>query len=439
MNGLRRAGFVALCVTALMGSAAKAQVFDPFSNFIQIRGFYPFENGEFTSAPALDASLRLPLGTGSFGIKLEALTALRQRGQADVRLEGFFAGVNLRNEPNVNATGRDLSLAGLLLYQASEANVAALRDVSAAYSLETDTGATNGYELHGAELELGGDLAERWNWSVAYALTSDLNPVRNRVTHSADAWVRTSILEPVTLGVGAGLRARDGRVIYQGSLEGSLNITDRDTLGVRLTLTTAPGDEERLFYDTTRFSPLVLGVFIGRSNESALIWGASVAAVTPFGFQAQGQYEARFFGTTSHEFSLGVRYGGEAGSLGVRGSMNLEFDAARGLWFGRLTGQLTANLQFEPFTFSATARLDYGPDRVAGQLEGELMFYSFPWLVLLEADLKLRDTLVGAITAQGMYFVLPNVAVNLTALYRWQPVAVGSSGFSFGVGLRYAF
>jgi hypothetical protein len=439
MNRVHRAGLVALCACGFGGNWGLAQSFNPFSNFVQIRGFFPFENGNFSSAPALDASLRFPVGAGSFGVKLEALTALRQRAAVDLRLEEVFAGLELRNEPNATSSGQAFSVAGLLLYNALEANVSALRDASVGYLLEADTGTASAYEYHLGEFNLRGDFAQGWNWSLGYTLNSDLNPVRNRVTHEADLWVRTNILEPVTLGVGAGLRARDGRVVYQGSLEAGFAFTDRDALGARVTLTTAPGDEERVFYDTTRVEPWTLGAYLGRSNESALIWGVNASTNTDYGVQFQGQYEARGFGTASHEFSLGVRYGGELGSLALRGGMNLEFDAARSLWFGRLISQFTTNLRFEPFTLEATARVDYGPDRLTGLVEGSLIFERFPWLVLLEADLKFRTIWTGAVTAQGLYFLLPNVAVNLSAVYRWQIAGSGTGGFSFGAGLRYAF
>ncbi len=435
MNRFQNAGMMALCAAIVGGGTAGAQSVNPFANFVQIRGLYPFENGNFSSAPALDAALQFPIGAGVFSVKLEALTVIRQRGQIDLRFEQAFAGLSLNNEPGVS--GRDLSLAGLMLYEAPEANIAALRGATLAYSLEANTGGSTGYEYHTGEVGFRGDLAERWNWSLDYALSSDLNPVRSRVVHSADTWLRTDILEPFTLGVGLGLRARDGRVIYQGSLEGAINLTDRDALGVRLTLTTAPGDEERLFYNTSRLEPVNLNLYLGRSRESALIWGATLSANTEFGVQLQAQYDARVFGTTSHEFSLGVRYGGFNGNLSLRGGFNAEFDATQGVWFGRLVGQLTANLNLEPVVFSATARVDAGPDRLTGSLESNLTFYSFPWLVLLEADLKFRQTIVGALTAQSMYFFLPNIALNLTGVYRWQPT--GSSGFSFGAGLRYAF
>lgn len=429
--------FVAATMLMCGQMSAQAQ-----SNFVQIRGFYPFENGDFSSAPALDASLRLPLGgTASFGIKLEALTLLRQRGQVDLRLEQVFIGLSFRNEPSENTAGRSVSLAGLLLYDAPQPQ-ALLADASLGYSLEfelTGTGQpSSAYELHTGDVNLAGTLATRWTWSANYALSSDLNPVRNRITHEADAWVRTTLLEPLTLGVGLGLRARDGRVIYQGSLEGSVKLSDQDALGVRLTLTTAPGDEQRLFYDTTRIAPLALGVYVGRGSESALIWGANIAADAGFGLQFQGVYDGSSFGFTTHELSFGVRYGGTTGSLALRGGMNLELDSVTGLWFGRLLGQLTANLSVERFSLDLTARVDYGVDRLIGTLKGNAVYLSLPWMAILTADLRIRDALSGELSLQGLYFFTPNIALNLTGAYRWQAVP-NASGLRFGLGLRYAF
>ena len=417
------------------------------ANFFQLRGFYPFENGDFSSAPALDASFRVPLGgAASFGVKLEALTILRQRGQVDLRLEQVFVGLSFRNEPAQMLTGRSLSLAGLLLYDAVDPR-AFLADASLGYSLESEPPSTaqeltgqelTGYELHTGDAKLSGTLATQWTWSASYALSSDLNPVRDRTTHAGDFWLRTTLLEPVTLGLGLGLRSRDGRVIYQGSLEGSVNLSDQDALGVRLTLTTAPGDEERLFYDTTRLAPVTLGVYVGRSSESALIWGANIAADAGSGLQFQGVYDGAGFGIARHEFSLGVRYGRAASSLALRGGMNLELDAVTGLWFGRLLGQLTANLSLERFTIDLTTRVDYGVDRLVGTLRGNAVYLSLPWMAIFSADLKISPALTGEASLQGLYFFTPNIALNLTGAYRWQ-LPPNPSALRFGIGLRYAF
>ena len=430
-------GVVALC--GLASGLARAQA--P-SNFVQIRGFYPFENGDFSSAPALDASLRLPLGgAASFGLKLEALTVLRQRGQVDLRLEQVFVGLSFRNEPIEGLAGRSVSLAGLLLYDAPEPQ-ALLTDASLGYSLEAERPSAGqgltGYELHTGDANLSGTLARQWTWSARYALSSDLNPVRDRTTHTGDAWLRTTLLEPLTLGVGLGLRARDGRVIYQGSLEGSVNLSDQDALGVRVTLTTAPGDEQRLFYDTTRLAPLTLGIYVGRSSESALIWGASVAAAAGSGLQFQGVYDGGGLGIARHEFSLGVRYGRAATSLALRGGMNLELDPVSGLWFGRLLGQLTANLSLERFSVDLTTRIDYGVDRLVGTLKGNAVYLSLPWMAIFSADLKISPALTGELALQGLYFFRPNIALNLTGAYRWQ-LPPSASALRFGIGLRYEF
>jgi hypothetical protein len=420
-----------------MGCLGRAQELG--GNYFQIRGLFPPEAGAFSSAPAIDALFRLPiLDFGTFELKLDGVTLARQRVAAQFSSGLTFFGFQFRNEPSDEQDARVLEINALGAYKSpSDDPVVFLRGLTLAYSLDQDTGPLRGYALHSGNAQADGDIAERWDWSVGYSLANALIPTERGLRHDLQSWVRTSVLKPVRLGVGAGYIIKDEKFALKGSLEAGYEITPDDTVGARLTLTTAPGDAEELFYDTSRFEPLSIGLKLGRSNESFLTWGVRLSASE--GVNLSGDYSGQAGENAQHDVSLGFGYSSDVGNVALRGGVQAELDPKSGLWYARITGQLTANLRLPTLILQAVGELNYGPEQLVGRLTVDGQWLIAPFLVLLNADFRFHDTVTGLATIQGLYFFLPGVAVNLTAFYRAQPAWEGPSGFGVGLGLRTNF
>ncbi len=408
-------------------------------NYFQIRGLFPPEGGAFSSAPAIDALLRIPiLDFGTFELKLDGVTLARQRVAAQFSAGVAFFGFQFRNEPSDEQGARALEINALGAYKSpSDDPVVILRGVTLAYSLDQDTGPLNGYALHSGDAQADGDIVEHWDWSIGYTLANGLIPTERGLRHDLQTWVRTNILKPVNLGVGAGYIIKDEKFALKGSLEAGYEITPDDTVGARVTLTTAPGDAEELFYDTSRFQPLSIGLRLGRSNESFLTWGVRLSASE--GVNLSGDYTGQAGENAKHDVSLGFGYSGETGNVALRGGVQAELDPKTGLWYARITGQLTANLRLPDLILQAVGELNYGPERLIGRLTVDGQWVIAPFVVLVNADFRFHDTITGLATVQGLYFFLPGIAVNLTAFYRAQPAWEGPSGFGVGLGLRTNF
>jgi hypothetical protein len=426
-------GLVVTCTSSL----GHAQDLD--GNYVQIRGLFPPENGAFSSAPAIDALLRLPImDFGTFELKLDNVSLVRQRVSAQFSAEVAFFGFQFRNEPSDEQDARVFGINALGAYKApSDDPVVILRGLTLAYSLDQDTGPLRGYAVHSGNAQVDGDIAERWDWSVGYTLANGLIPTERGLRHDLQSWVRTTILKPVNLGVGAGYIIKDEKFALKGSLEAGYEITPDDTVGARVTLTTAPGDAEEIFYDTTRFEPLTIGLQLGRSNESFLTWGVRLSA-SP-GVNLNGDYSGQAGENAKHDINLGFGYSSEAGNVALRGGVQAELDPKTGLWYARITGQITANLRLPGLVLQAVGELNYGPERLIGRFTMDGQWVIPPFVVLLNADFRFHDTITGLATVEGLYFFLPGIAVNLTTFYRAQPAWEGPSGFGVGLGLRTNF
>jgi hypothetical protein len=424
---------VLLCTCGL----ARAQDLD--GNYFQIRGLFPPEGGAFSSAPAIDALLRLPiLDLGTFELRLDAVSLARQRVAAQFSAGVAFFGVQFRNEPGEEQDARAFEINALGAYKSpSEDPVVILRSLTLAYSLDQDTSLLRGYAVHSGDAQVDGDIAERWDWSIGYTLANALIPTERGLRHDLQTWVRTSIFKPINLGVGAGYIIKDEKFALKGSLEAGYEITPDDTIGARVTLTTAPGDAEEIFYNTSRFDPLSVSLRLGRSNESFLTWGVQLSASQ--GLQLSADYTGQAGENAKHDVNLGFGYASEVASVALRGGVEAELDPKTSLWYARITGQLTANLQLPGLTLKAVGELNYGPEFLLGRLTVDGQWVIAPFVVLLNADFRFHDTVTGLATVQGLYFFLPGIAVNLTAFYRAQPAWEGPSGFGVGLGLRTNF
>lgn len=436
---VKRVRWAWLAGLALVCTGGLAQAQDLNGNFFQIRGLFPPEGGQFSAAPALDALVRLPIADlGVFELKLTEVTLARQRATAQFSAAFAFFGVRFRNEPGEEQGARALEINALGAYKnPSDDLLVILRGVTLAYSLDQDTSPLKGYTLQTGDAQADGAIAQDWDWSVGYTLENALIPTERGLRHDLQSWVRTTILKPIELGVGAGYLIKDEQFALKGSLEAGYEITPQDTVGARLTLTTAPGDAEEIFYNTTRFEPLSVGLSLGRSNLSFLTWGVRLSAAE--GLQLNADYTGQAGENAAHDLSVGVGYGGEVGNLALRGGVRAEHDPKSGLWYARITGQLTANLRLPDFTLTAVGELNFGPEVLLGRLTVDGTWVIAPFVVLLNADFRFHDTITGEATVQGLYFFLPGIAVNLTAFYRAQPEWEGPSGFGVGLGLRTNF
>ena len=425
-----------LTVTVLICSGNLARAQD--GNFFEIRGLFPPEGGQFSTAPALDAAVRLPVADlGVFDLRLTNLTLVRQRVQAQFSAEAAFFGLRFRNEPGEELNARSLELNAIGAYKNSGNDPVVLRGLTLAYSLDTDTSPSAGYSLQSGQADAEGDIVQDWNWSLGYSLANSLIPANLGLEHDLQSWVRTTVFKPIGLGVGLGYTIKDQRFAVKGSLEGSYEITPLDTLGLRLTLTTTPGDAEELFYDTSRFDPLSISLKIGRSSEAFVTWGGSISTGDRLQFSLS--YDGQAGAQAIHALDLGIGYAGDAGRVNLRGGVRAELDPKTGLWYARLDGQLAANLSLEAFKLEAIGQINFSPTAMIGRFTANGQWLIPPFAVLLSADFRFQNAITGEASVQGLYFFLPGIAINLTGFYRAQPAWEGPSGFGVGLGLMATF